>query len=289
MKKLIILCLSMYLVSCVTSPENSVEDVGATTLEDAPVIKSEAKPALAQVVAEEKEESKPAPVAPPVAMLMYNNLNESIKSQNNAAIQKSASEILMQNPKDVRGLNALAVVNYKNGRLEAAQYLLNKAILLNSASSELNGNMGLVQLAKGDKKEAVKYFRKAIQLNSKDSISGANLGSVYIEEKDYSKALFALEIPINNGLKDSKILNNYAIALAATGKTKEAADIYEKILKDNSNQREVMLNYAILLIDNMQKNKEGLDLLNRLKFVGAPADSRDTIKNLENKAKAGLQ
>jgi hypothetical protein len=39
----------------------------------------------------------------------------------------------------------------------------------------------------------------------------------------------------------------------------------------------------------MQKNKEGLDLLNRLKFVGAPPEVRDTIKNLENKAKAGLQ
>lgn len=292
MKKLIILCLSLYLVSCATSSEHATNDEGSSPNSNENLaVQTEQKAAEEKPATESKQEvkaeEKPAP--PPVSVSMYSNLNDAIKAQTDDSIQKAASDILMQNPKDIRGLNALAIVNYKKGRLEAAQYLLNKAIGISPNTSELYGNLGLVQLAKNDRKEAVKLFRKAIELNSKDAISGANLGSIYVQEKDYNKAVLALEIPYKKGMKDSKILNNYAIALAATGKAKDAADIYEKILKDNPSQREVMLNYSILLIENMQKNKEGLDLLNRLKFVGAPAEARDTIKNLENKAKAGLQ
>ncbi|MBC7467126.1 MAG: tetratricopeptide repeat protein [Bdellovibrio sp.] len=287
MKKLILFCLSFYLVSCATSSDSpTVEDAagsnGSESTASAPETKSGTESAKAQ-----KPDDKPAP--PSVAVSMYAALNDGIKSQNDDGIQKAASEILMQNPKDIRGLNALAVLNYKKGRYEAAQYLLNKAIAVNGNSSELFGNLGLVYLAKSDRKEAVKQFRKALQVNPQDAIAGANLGSIYIQEKDYNKASLALEVPVKKGMKDPKILTNYAITLAATGNTKEAADMYEKILKDNASNKEAMLNFAILQIEVLQKNKEGLDLLNRLKFVGAPLEARETIKSLENKAKAGLQ
>jgi hypothetical protein len=39
----------------------------------------------------------------------------------------------------------------------------------------------------------------------------------------------------------------------------------------------------------MGKYQEGLDVINRLKFVGGPADTRNRIITLENKAKAGLK
>lgn len=288
MKKLIIFCLSLYLVSCATSSDApTTEDAaGSNNSESSSGSTVDTKP-VTEAAKGEKSDDKPAP--PPVAVSMYASLNDAIKSQNDDGIQKAASDILMQNPKDIRGLNALAVVNYKKGRYEAAQYLLNKAIAANGNSSELYGNLGLVYLAKNDRKEAVKQFRKALQVNPQDAIAGANLGSIYIQEKDYNKASLALEIAVKKGLKDPKILTNYAITLAATGKTKEAADMYEKILKDNASNKEAMLNFAILQIEVLQKNKEGLDLLNRLKFVGAPLESRETIKSLEIKAKAGLQ
>lgn len=287
MKNLILFSLSLYLVSCASSgPDSTVEEAPSPS-EQGQIQVMDAQPSPTATSHEIKREEKVA--APPVANSMYDALNEAIKSQNDETTQKAASDILMQNPKDIRGLNALAVVYYKKGRYDAAQYLLNKGIGINPGASELYSNLGLVYLAKNERKDAVKMFRKALSANPKDAVAAANLGGIYVQEKDYNKALLALEIPYQKGIKDSKVLNNYAIALTATGKTKEASDIYEKILKENPSQREVMLNYSILLIENLQKNKEGLDLLNRLKFVGAPAEARDTIKNLENKAKAGLQ
>lgn len=268
-------------MACSTTNKNNVTitDSGVETDQDAGV--SETK-SLGQDDVDIKKDI-------PVAGSLYDALNEAIKQQNDEQIQKASGEILTQNPKDGRALNALALVYYKRGRFEAAQYLLNKALVSNPNSSEVYGNLGTVLIAKNDRREAVKMFRKALSLNPDDALVGANLGALYVQEKDYSKALLALEVPVKKGMKDQKILNNYAISLAAKGRVKDAADIYQRILKENPSQKEVMLNYSILLIDDMKKYQEGLDLLNRLKFVGPAPESRQVIKDLEIKAKAGLQ
>ncbi len=224
-----------------------------------------------------------------VSASQYAPLNDAIKQQNDDAIQKVAGEILTQNSKDLVALNALAMIYYKKSRFDAAAYLLKKAIAAHPESSEAYGNMGLVLLAQNERREAIKSFRRAIEINANNGVAGANLGSIYVQEKDYNKALMALDVAVKNGQRDFKVMNNYAVALSASGKTKEAADIYEKILKENPSQKDVMLNYSILLIEDLNKNKEGLDLLNRLKFVGSSPETREIIKQLENKAKAGLQ
>ncbi len=295
MKKLVVLIIGLHIIGCASSPQaNDKQNLSFTepevTLEreSATQPPAEAKDeAREEAKKETKPETKVAPVV--ISTSLYNTLNDAIKNQNDELIQKSSMEILTQNSKDIKALNSLALVYYKKGRLEAAQFLLNKGLLANAKSSELHSNLGLVYLAKNERREAVKSFKKALEINSQDMVAGANLGAIYTQEKDYMKAALSLEVSIKKGSSDPKILNNYAIALSATGRIKEAGEIYAKLLKDNPSHREAMLNYSILLIENMQKNKEGLDLLNRLKFVGAPQDSRDTIKNLENKAKAGLK
>jgi Flp pilus assembly protein TadD len=216
-------------------------------------------------------------------------LTNAIRSQNDDAISQATTEILTQNPKDLRALNALAMVYYKRGRYEAAEYLLNKAMTIDSNRAELHSNLGLIKMAQGERREAIQSFRKGLTLDSQDAVIGANLGAIYVKEKDYSKAELALEIPYKKGTKDIKTLSNYAIALTGNGKLGKAEEIYEKLMKDNPGQRDIMLNYSILLIDHKQKFREGIDVLNRLKFVGAPAESRNLIKDLESKAKAGLK
>lgn len=216
-------------------------------------------------------------------------LTEAVRSQNDEGISQTTTEILTQNPKDVRALNALAMVYYKRSRYEAAEYLINKALAIDSSRGELYSNLGLIKMAQGEKREAIQAFRKGLTLNSQDAVIGANLGSIYVKEKDYSKAELALEIPYRKGTKDIKTLSNYAIALTGNGKLDKAQEIYEKLSKENPGQRDIMLNYSILLIEHKQKFREGMDLLNRLKFVGVPAESRNLIKDLETKAKAGLK
>ncbi len=294
MKYINIVAISFILTACASQDMAPItQEAKQDTIADNEPVPSLEPAATEKVEAkvEKKSETKVEAkyVAPPLASSMYINLRKAVESQNDENIQKASSEILSQNAKDPQGLNALGLYHYKKGHLDAAQFLFNKGIAANPNSSELYSNLALVELAKGDRRDAIKTMRKALEINPQDAVAGANLGSIYIQEKDYLKAIFALEVPIKKGIKDYKVMNNYAIALVGNGKVKEAAEIYEKLLKENQSQREVMLNYAITLIENMQKNKEGLDLLNRLKFVGAPQEAHDTIKGLENKAKAGLQ
>ena len=238
--------------------------------------------------------AEPARVAPTPAPLArgedpWAELNAAIKSQNEESIRAAAEKIVTRVPNDDRALNALAMVHYRKGQFDHAIYLLDRAIGAHPKKAELYSNVGLVQLAKNERNDAVKSFRKAVELNADDGVSNANLGAIYVAEKDYHKAAVVLETAYKRGPRDPKTLNNYGISLAATGKGDKAKSVYEEALKDSSNNREVMLNYAILLVDHLGQTKEGLDVINRLKFLGPGSESRERLSILENKAKAGVK
>lgn len=240
-----------------------------------------------------KAEPRQAPEAPraaePVSGDPWVELNAAVKGQNDDQIRRVAEKILARVPDDERSLNALALVAYRKGQFTYASYLLGKAIAKNGNRSELHSNLGLVLLAQGEKLEAIRSFRRAIELNSDDGVAAANLGAIYVAERDYQKAAVVLDIALRKGPRDAKVLNNQAVALMATGRADRVKSLLEEGLKENAGNRELMFNQAILLVDHLGRYQEGLDVINRLKFVGAPSESRERLSLLENKAKAGLK
>ncbi len=286
MKKYLLLTV-LFIAACSSTPKptQSSEDsmgMGMDSVSDAPMPQEEAPKAPEK---HDEPEVKPAPVA----SSQYSNLNSAIKSQNDEGIYRAATDILAQNGGDARALNALAMYHFKKGRFDLSRYLLNKAISANPGMAELYSNLGVVQMAQNERREAIKSFKKALSINGLEPVAGANVGSIYVQEKDYKKGLLALEMAYSRGVRDPRVLNNYAIALTATGSYDKAADLYKKVVKEDSNNREALLNYAILLVDKMEKYKDGLEIISRLKFVGGPTGSSNRINALENKAKAGLK
>lgn len=281
MKKLFLTGLMVFLAACSSEPtKNSVAPTAnktsaKTEVSEAPTVSEAPAPG---------EKVNAGPAAPS----QYDALNRAIKEQNDERIYNAATQILTHSPDDVKALNAMAMYNYKKGRFEMAGYLLGKAIAANPKSGELQSNLGVVLLARNEQRDAIMAFRKAIELNNDDAVASANLGAIYVQNKDYTKARVVLETAYTKGLRDPRILNNYAIALTAAGKFDQAEDIYKSAIKDTSN-KDAMLNYAILLVENLKKYQEGLDLINRLKFVGVSPESRSRIIALENKAKAGVK
>lgn len=242
-----------------------------------------------QAFVQSGKSTPPTTAAQSVTKVGQGALVDAVKNQNDEQIFRVSTQLLTQNPNDGKALNAMAMYYFKKGKIDAAKYLLSKAIAANPNASEAYGNMGLVHLANNERHEAIQAFRKALNINSNDGIAGANAGSIYVQEKDYNKAVTVLRIAYNGGIRDAKTLNNYGVALTAVGKFDEAYPVYQAAMKEQNNNRELLLNYAILLIDHMNKYKEGMDVLNRLKFVGPPSESRNRIIALENKAKAGLK
>ncbi|MBL7670600.1 MAG: tetratricopeptide repeat protein [Bdellovibrionaceae bacterium] len=224
---------------------------------------------------------------PSEANKKIHQLNEAIRTQSDQEIFNASSQILFDSPNNLKALNAMALFNYKKGRYLAAEYLLRKAIADHSNSSEIHSNLGIVYLAEKKDREAILEFRKALEINSDDVVASANLGSIYVTQKDYTKAQIVLETVFRKGWKDPKTLTNYAIALTAGGKFERAEEIYKTIIKEQNSNKEVLFNYAILQVEHLNKFAEGLETINRLKFIGPPGNFRKRLAALEAKAKAG--
>ncbi len=294
MKKYVVMLILFTLAGCSSNPpkkENSASSgISAdSSLEVKASTSAELNLEKEDVTSPAVEKEKPKVVVP-VQASQYEAINEAVRNQNDDKLFTAATQILTQTPTDVRALNAMAMYNYKKGRFDAAKYLLNKAISVNPRASELYSNLGIVQLALKERREATKSLRRAIELNASDGVAAANLGAIYVQEKDFQKGLMAMEIAYKNkNIRDVKVLNNYGLALAGTRQFEKAAEIYQTALKDGTNNKEVLLNYSILLIEDQAKFTEGLDVLNRLKFVGVSPESRNRINALENKAKAGVK
>lgn len=216
-------------------------------------------------------------------------LNDAIKSQNEDLVQQISSQMLAQNPKDVRALNALAMSHYRKGRYQLTKLLLQRALDAQPKSSELHNNLGLVELSEKNEREALLSFRKAVELNPDNGAASANMGALYLNGRDYKKAVVALKIASENGMSDWKTRNNLAIAYAESGNHSKAQGLYKDLLKEQPNNKEVLLNYSILLIDHMDQKQEGTDLLNKLRFIGPPPEARNRIKELENKAQSSVK
>lgn len=282
MKKLMIALLGAAIAACSSKPTE-------TKTSEAPAPWD--KPAASAPKTEAPPEPAAAPVAPAASPEKnpMTELNAALKAGNDEQIQKSAQQYLVQVPSDAKALNALAMSQYKKGRFDFALYLLGKAVAAEPGGSELYSNIGLVELAKGNRRAAIQNFRRAIELDSNNGIAAANLGSIYVQERDYIKAAVVLEMAHRRGMRDLKILSNYGVALAHSGHPEKANDLYQVALKEQPNNKEVLLNASILLIDHLNKPKEGLDLLSRLKFLGPSPESKARIIALENKAKAGVK
>ncbi len=215
---------------------------------------------------------------------IYIQLNQHIKNQDEESILKEGSAILMKNPNDVKALNAMAMSYYKRGQYALSKSLLLRAMKVEPGSYEIQSNMGIVQLALGDKNEALKCFKRSIELNPNDYVSASNAGSLYVVEQDFEKAVVVLEIAYSKGYRNSKVLSNYAVSLTATGKYEKADKIYREALKDNGNDKGILFNHAILLIQFLKKNEEGLDLVKKLKFLGVPEDAKKKFQDLQTMA-----
>jgi Flp pilus assembly protein TadD len=220
---------------------------------------------------------------------LMQNLTEAIQKQDERKIAISAREILIRDPENMTALNALALFHYRKGQMELAKHLLNKAIGLHPEASLLYSNLGFVHQSLNEDEEAIRLYRKAIQIDSSSAIAAANIGYLYLQKKDFRKAQVALEMAVDKGQRDWKTLSNLGVTLMALGQFDKAYPQLKKAVELQSQNMSVQLNYAILLIEHMNRLPEGLEVINKIRFMGPGPDLRKKISELENRAKSVLK
>lgn len=282
--KLCFVLLLMLVVGCSSSPEKptgyskSAPEEGLVDLGDAPR-KREMSPQELPPVSTTSTQEKSNETS-------IDELERAIQKQDDRAIAISARQVLIQSPQDPKALNALALYHFRRGDLSAAKTLLNKAIAAHENISMLFSNLGIVLQATKEDADAIKAYRQALKVDPSNPVAAANVGAYYAQVKDYNKAQVALEIAVEKGQRDWRTLNNYGVTLMALGKYAAAAAHLKKSAELQPQNTGVLLNYAILLVDHLGKPAEGLDVINKIRFIGPGPDIRKKISELENKAKS---
>lgn len=215
------------------------------------------------------------------------DLSGPFKSKEEKLIVDAVSKRLGKDQNDLKALNTLAMFYFEQKKYGISRVLLNRALKTHQVPG-LHNNMGIIYLAEEKQRPAIASLREAIALKSSYAIGAANLGSIFVEYRDYKRAVEMLYNGYSAVKSDLKrgvgldVANNYAIALAGTGKLDDAKDIYQNILKADNSNVTALMNYSILLIFKMKDKKEGEKQVNRLKFL-ADEDSktRKVIEDLE--------
>ncbi len=186
----------------------------------------------------------------------YKGLLASLKARDLKLAIKEAAKILAKNPKDAVVYNTLAVIALNKGNNYLAALYLGKIHKSRGIpSTTKKNNMAMVLLKKGGANRSFSEFYGSA-LKNENVVASANAGTILLKYQNFKDALPYLAKAARTYSKDVAVLNNYAIALKYSGRTRKSANVYKKALKLASSKKAgwIKLNYARLM-QNTDKNK----------------------------------
>jgi len=132
-----------------------------------------------------------------------------------------------QYPADYRALNNLAALAYQARDLGAAETYARQAAAIKADAPEVNANLALVELAKGNADKAEEYLSRATTSENYNEI----LGNLLVAKGNYAQAAQSLAGKKTNGAALSQILAKDYSAAAATLSGVTAPDATTAYLK----------------------------------------------------------
>jgi len=243
--------------------------------------------AIAAAVGEEEEtaasQSATVTTATPE---VYKRFDQARKSKRIQEAVDAAGELLARNPNDIVVLNGLATLYIETGKLEAAKLVLSRALAKAPNESALHNNAGLIELKSKNLRGALIEFKKAVKEDGRNRSAHANLGVVYLQYQNYKAAADELRAAVSDGDQRPEILCDYALALKMTGQIDRALEMYERATGRAPNSVPIMLNFATLLIENANRPKRGLKVINKIRMVATEPDILEKTRELARKAEA---
>ena len=164
------------------------------------------------------------------AATLTDNLDEK------SAIYQKVTELY---PNDLRGWNNLGIINFKQGNVESATRLYQKALSIDANNPDVNYNAGVAAMAKGDTKKAGEYLGKAAGTSGN---LDAAMGTYYTMTGDYQKASAAYGKTATNNAAIQQILNeDYAGArktLSEVAEPNATTHYLQAVVAARTNNRE---------------------------------------------------
>ncbi len=280
-------CLMFLLASCSSlqrRPPSADTNASPIVLDD---VKDEKLPGVKAEASKPTTKTEPAVFAPKA---VASNFALLAKSNRFDQMKDEATRNLAVNANDTAALNALALFYYKKNKLGASRIILDRILEKNPGYAPALTNLAVLDLAESEPAHALLNLKKSMKIDDRNPETLALVGSIYLKNKDYTKALSPLEQSYKNDKSNFQLANNYAVALTKNKSYDQAQKIYDEIMVQNSREPAILLNYAGLLVDYLNKPKEALNLVYKVKFIETEnKDIIDLANKIEKKAKSTLK
>ena len=215
---------------------------------------------------------------------------ESLKNtREEASLLQITRQILSQDPDNIQALSTLGVFYLQNEKMALAKIIFRRALKKHPKNSSLHNNLAVIALKEDKKEEAVKAFKKSLEYRYSNYSAAANLGTFYMHSYEYGLAVDYLSLAYSRAKKELSIKhpdvvntgNNYAVALAWNQDFRKAEDIFDELTENNPSMIALLLNYAILLGENMDEKEKAIRFLQKADMLDKSGSYTRKIKALK--------
>ncbi|WNG55737.1 tetratricopeptide repeat protein [Archangium gephyra] len=201
-------------------------------------------------------EAKPDAIAPRIALVQALLCQKKLDA---ATLQ--AKRVLKTEERNVRAMQLLSQVYYRERKYELARMVLENARTIAPNEAATHNALGLVLLALGSKPTALESFKKASELKPDFAEARNNLGALLNEAQDHAAAALELEAAVQAAPDFVSARLNLGNAWRGQGDFARALAEYQQVLRLAPALPDTYFNLAILHLDAEPKE---LDTLERL-------------------------
>lgn len=192
----------------------------------------------------EQLQATPNAIAPRIALVQALLCQKKLD-----AAATEAKRVLKTEERNVRAMQLLAQVYYRERKYELARMVLENARTLAPDEAVTHNALGLVQLALGAKPAALESFKKASELKPEFAEARNNLGALLNEAQDHEAAARELEAAVQAAPDFVSARLNLGNAYRGQGDFARALSEYQHVLRLAPELPDTLFNLAILHLD----------------------------------------
>ena len=136
-----------------------------------------------------------------------------IKSGNLFAAKKDVVNALKKDEDSLFLLSSLALILFKEGKLDESIEVSNKILLLDSNNIDALLNIGNSLKDKGKTKSALNYFFKILEIDSSQEYINYNIAMIFYDAKEFNKALDYFKLSKHNDFNEKILQCQYKMSL----------------------------------------------------------------------------
>ncbi len=177
------------------------------------------------------------------------------------AAAAEAKKILKADEHNIRAMQLLAQVYYRQSKYELSKMVLENAKAIDSKDAATFNELGLVNLALKAKPAALENFKQAVALKSDFAEAKNNLGALLNESQDYDAAIRELEGAVNAAPDFAQARLNLGNAYRGRQELSKALSQYQQVARLQPDLPDTYYNLAILHLDSELPNLPPVDRL----------------------------